>query len=190
MQYYTYKIEGNEPIQLNVGNHRLHIEWRWNTVAQEQKDNLDRMLLQAVQSDPLINNTGIIVREYNYLKYYTEVVPQDAIEQEAWLSSADILPQSILRVGPSTAAALSLLRERVSLCTGLKEYDEELLEELHYQALITDENENRTVVDVIPGGWFRDQDQYYALNFQSAMERIERDQLPLVTIYFEVYDGE
>lgn len=179
---YEYRIESEDNITLNVGSHRLDIEWRWNDVVQEQYDTFTKQINVTRKLDPMISDNGSIIRDYDYLNYYTQTVPQEVTEQEAWLASQTVLPESIRRDG------INRLRTNVELANALVIYQEELLERLHYQAIITDETSEKTVADVIIGGWYRNQDQRYAFKFDADINNIRQNQLNLVTMRFEVYD--
>lgn len=171
-----------------VGDHTLNAELRWPIVEQALWDDYSRQLTDAASSDPLVNSDmSVVDRNYDYVKYYTETVPQEQDKRQAWWSMQDIVPSSL--VGKTYGQVASELQSRVILAQGMAVYEQELKEALHYQAVVKNELQEITVCDLIPGGYYRNQDRAWGLRFLSPDAEIGRDRLSHVTVEIEVYDG-
>lgn len=168
-----------------VGDHNLQATLVWPTVEQEQWDAFTRELNALASNDPMIVN-GKYVRDYDYIDYYTNVVPQQQVDRAEWLVEQTDLPASLH--GRTYAEILTVLDERVTLCQGFAIYKQELSEALHYQCTIIDETGEVTVCDIIPGAFIRNQDNDWAVRFLADVDDIGKDQLGIVTVEVETYD--
>lgn len=171
---------------LSAGDHQLTITLLWPEPEQEQWDDFSRRLTNMSRSDPIITKDRTLVsRTYDYIKYYTETVPRQMVDREAWWELQTEAPQSLY--GKTYEQIASILEDRVILAQGQAIYKEELEEALHYQVIIVDEMQRKIVGDLIPGGWINCQDEYWALRFIADVDSIARDRLYIVTVEVEVY---
>lgn len=170
-------------VSMRVSKHTLLCTFLWPTYIQELYDNSTQDLQDMSAADPLVG-TDQLVRGYDYLDYYLNMVPQTNIAQ--WLQEQTVLPQSIRKL--ASGVQVTKVRERVTLCEGIKAYRDQLAECLHWTMRIQ-EDADITVVDVIPGGRQVSTSGNWAVCFiTDALDEIAKDQLDLVTAEFEVYD--
>lgn len=181
---YTYTFASDDNVEISAGDRTLQLAIAWPEDIQETYDNLLRSIESDMLSDPLVNSTEII-RDYDYLNYYSNI-PAYGAGMEEWLEEQDTLPQSIR--GLQTTAQLNALTERRALCQGLSDYKSDLEDQLCYQITITDDMNRVVVTDVRPGGWFNEQDNYWAARYTSNITDIKQGQLNIVTMEIEVYD--
>lgn len=181
---YTYTFSSDNDTEVTAGDRSFQLHITWPTAVQEQRDNLERQLQELSDSDPLASKE-VIQRDYDYLEYYN-AIPAYGAGMEAWLAEQEFIPQSIK--GLDTTTQLSVLQERKNLCAGLTSYKEDLDDQLHYQITVIDDLNNKYVLDVRLGGWFNNQDNYWAIRFTSAVDHIKQGQLSLVTMEMEIYD--
>lgn len=171
-----------------AGNHTLNAEFRWPQVEQDLWDNYSRQLADMSSSDPLVDSSmRVLNRDYDYVKYYTETVPQQQSDRKDWWMDQTIVPASL--VNKTYAQIAGILQDRVTLAQGMAIYEQELKEALHYQIVIRNERQEITVCDLIPGGYFRNQDREWSLRFLSPDTDITADRFEHVTVEIEVYDA-
>lgn len=168
-----------------AGDHQLSVEFRWPIVEQELWDTFVLRVTDMASGDPIIEENGTFNRSYDYIDYYTETVPQDITEREVWWNEQTSIPASLK--GKTYEQVSGILQDRVVLATGMAEYRQELSEALHYQGIITDENSETVIVDVLPGGWFHNQDDNWAIRFVADTNAIAKDRLGNVTVEVESY---
>ena len=183
---YSYSFNSDENVEISAGDRTLQLSIAWPDNVQEIYDNIQRDIDSDMRSDPLVNSTEII-REYDYLGYYSSI-PAYGSGMEEWLDEQDTLPQSIRELQHS--AQLNLLVERRALCLGLSAYLSDLKDQLCYQITITDDMNRVVVTDVRPGGWFNEQDNYWAIRYTADIPEIGQGQLNIVTMEIEVYDND
>lgn len=182
--YQSQLTQGTLNYDWTAGDHNLQATFVWPTVEQEQWDVFTRELAALSASDPMIMGNKY-VRDYDYIDYYTSVVPQQQVDRAEWFAEQTDLPASLH--GKTYAEVLSVLEERVTLCQGFAIYKQELSEALRYQCTIVDEAGEVTVCDVIPGGFTRNQDNDWAIRFLADVDEVGRDQLGIVTVEVETY---
>lgn len=185
--YSTLLSNDNLVYALKAGNHRLNMTLYWPVVEQEQWDIVMRRVAQMSSSDPIITKERTVVsRTYDYVAYYTESVPRQMVDREAWWEQQDTAPQSL--IGKTYEQIAGILEERVTLCQGIAMYLEELSEALCYQVTIIDE-ERRVITGTLrPGAWINNRDTSWALRFVADIENIARDRLDIVTVEVEAYN--
>lgn len=181
---YTYAFNSDENVEVSAGDRTLQLAISWPSDVQETYDSLLQSIDSDMRSDPLVNVENII-RDYDYLGYYNNI-PVYGSGMEEWLDEQDTLPQSIR--GLERVAQLNILIERKTLCAGLAQYKSDLEDQLCYQITITDDMNRVVVTDVRPGGWFNEQDDYWAARYTAGVPTIGYGQLNIVTMEIEVYD--
>lgn len=181
---YTYTFNNDSDVEVSAGDRTLQLAISWPSDVQETYDNLLQSIDSDMRSDPLVS-TESIIRDYDYLNYYINI-PAYGAGMEEWLDEQDTLPQSIR--GLAKIAQLNILVERKTLCTGLAQYKSDLEDQLCYQITITDDMNRVVVTDVRTGGWFNEQDNYWAIRYVAGVPTIGYGQLNIVTMEIEVYD--
>lgn len=183
---YNYQFMGSESVLLSVGEHNLTFSFTWPAVIQDQVDIVEKRVTDMSTNDPLIGGEGMN-RSYDYIDYYTSI-PDFGAGMEEWWTEQTMIPSSLRNT--STSAVYSVLTSRKALCTQMKAYISELSEMLYWTAEVVDENNEVTVAPVIPGGWYRNQDEQYAFRFTSEMDNIGQDDLARTSLEVEVYSYE
>jgi len=156
-----------------AGSLVLEIHYRWDMNAQEQWDILDRAILDRRDADPLLNlETGEIIRDYDYLTWYTE-----------WNETVAEIPQSLRNTAEATR--LNILAERKEEAKVLKKIYDELTDRLAWYVDVTVNEEVYTGV-IRPKGWIMSNDNSWAIQFDTELESVGFDQLDQVAVVAEV----
>lgn len=167
---YTGNIE-QEICTLQAGALTLNCEFKWPEDVQEQYDKWMRMITEARNADPLVDNMGGRDAEYDYLSFYLDT--DFETYEGPW-------PSSLLAASDKQER----LKERIEQCTSLKHITDKLEELLRYTCVIN----GNTVIMVNTGGWYSGPEgATWRVRFTSPRERITRETLQYVTI--EVDDG-
>lgn len=183
---YYYKITdstGGPRVAQNiqVGTKTIHFVFQWAVASEEQFNIIARYLTGKASNDPLYDGEQYI-REYDWYSYYISLVGKDL---DKWLDAQKVLPVSLLNKSRDQQKYLLgiYIKEAIALHPAIQLYTEVL--RWSFTATLDSE---ATVGYIIPGGWYRNQDNTYAFRFMSGQEVIGRNDINNVYIVFEVYD--
>lgn len=160
-------------ISLMAGSVILRLRFHWDNDTQEQYDIAVRALNSLRNSDPLIAKDGSIIRDYDYIGYYTAITYKIPTE----------LPQSLRSLDDTNLLNVLLERKEQAIELGsvIQAYEEHLV----WQCDITDPDETVYSADVVPGGWVNNQSSTWRLQFVSNLEVVGKDNLIDVEIRVE-----
>lgn len=181
---YETQMTGATQFEVSAGNYTLSCELTWPQPIQDCYNQLITNITNSAKADPIIGD-GNINRSYDWIEYYSSI-PAFGAGMEEWYEEQTALPSSMRSL--TGTSIYSVLTERRTLALGLKEYKQDLLDMLHWQMQVTDTAGNIMVCPVVPGAWYNNQADDYALRFVAEMDTIGHDDLIRTVIQVETYE--
>lgn len=175
MSFYVASItqQGNDFSQTFMADTKsLLVHFRWDTVTEEQWDIMDRGVRNLRDSDPLINDEGDIIKDYDYLKWYDE-----------WNEEAAYYPQSLRNL--SEGLRIAYLTDKQTEVRLLKKIYDELTARLAWYVDITVDDAFYSGV-LRPKGWICANDDSWKLSFRTKLEKVGKEDLDKVTVAVEI----
>lgn len=174
--------ESSQLVTMRAAGTSLSVSLQWDDTWNEEADNLNKLLYQRAASIPLMASDGTIIRDYDYLLYF-ETVPSTVSDVEAFIETADALPQKIKDL--PTYQQVSALLEEKSFWVEVNDLAQLYAEQLGWQ--VTVQKGDETVVSTMrPGGWsyFDDNSAY---RFVTSLDKanIGKDDLQYVTMEYD-----
>lgn len=188
MTYYDASLLGvNEEgessfsVEITAGSKLLHIQFDWDDTIKEQYNEYMDTLRVLSSSDPLVLNTGVVDRDYDYLDYYKNI-PEDILQ---WLSTNPVLPSSLLPL--SNEAKVSEIESRKETCVSMEETVNQYAELLTWYMTITIDEE---IIQgrIFPNSVFSNLEGTVRVELYSEREHIDKEALQYVSLGIGVDD--
>ncbi len=185
-QVFQYTLTGSDQLVLAAGNYTFTLSFAWPTVVQDQCDTIVSKITAMRNSDPLVFG-NLINREYDYINYYLNI-PDFGSGMEEWWEAQEYHPQSLIH--KSDNVVYEILTERKQLCSEIDVCIRTLKEQLVWQMTCVDAQQEKTVMDLWPGGWARNQDSQYSIRVIAEIDTIGYNDLSKATLEIETYEFE
>lgn len=166
-------ISPNEQ-EFGAGDYSLSFTFSWPENEQIQYDNLITNLTNSANNDPLVDEEGNYIRDYDYIDYWLGVTSETVM----W-------PVSMRNL--SEEGKQEYIEQKQAECMALKELKEQYKELLYWNFVCTDGTKTTTGLLHL-GGWFCFAENGYQFRFVSDKEEIGRDDLKYVEIEVQVND--
>lgn len=168
---------------IRAGTKLLTLKFQWASATEEQLEMIFNAYKNISRNDPLVLKDGNFNREYDYYTYYMSLADKNLSE---WLSTSPELPSSLNNL--PLFKQEEILSLRIKDVVTMSPVISQLLEILRWQCTVTDEEGNKTVTVVTPGGWYRNGDPSYSFRFMSNLENIGKEDISKTYIEIEVYE--
>lgn len=188
---YTYSLADEEVSETDfttiiaVGSLIFTCRFLWSIVSEEQYTELQQILINRAQTDPLTDGKDYMDRTYDWLSYYKDLITLSEQEFIEWFDVQQVLPSSWR--GRTASSCYISVQEQKGDIEDLSFQNELYQESLVWQCEVH-QGDDKVVTTVRPGGWI-DYGTGKAFRFVApARDTIGKDDLQYVTMEFDIHE--